>query len=178
MATNMTMVKASTSAVLTLITPRGPDLSNTVSMQVSAPVGTTDVRFSLNGIQVSELTNQYAVDTKTTPIWKTFFDTSWFPPGQYQIRGLAYAPEGVLTATLPVVLSRAQLPAGAAEGAAPPAAQTSYNDSQWATIVVPDSLGEVDRQWMMPNGLLGVYRRTFQIEQVKHSRRYFILSDS
>ena len=197
MAANMTVAKASTSAALTFITPRGVNLSNTVSMQVSAPMGTTEVRFFLNGIQLSELTNQYAVDTKTAPIWKTFFDASWFPPGQYQLRAVAYTPEGVFTATLPVVLSRAQLsngmksldgawrfasaaqlPAGAAEGAAPPAAQASYNDSQWATIVVPDSLGEVDRQWMKPNGLLGVYRRTFQIEQVKHSRRYFILSDS
>lgn len=177
--------------------PRKSSLSHIVFLSVHAPAGTKDVRFFLNDVQLSELTDQYARDTKSAPIWKTAFDASWFQPGDYLLKAVAQTATGEQIATKAVTLMRPsqpasiesldggwhfasadELPEGALAGENPPAAATEVNDAEWAKIVVPDSLGAVDRKWMRPEGLLGVYRRTFTLNHLERSRQYYLLSSS
>lgn len=184
-------------AGLFFTSPHSSHLSHTVYLSVHAPAGTENVRFFLNNVQLSELTNQYAQDTHAAPIWKTAFDASWFPPGHYLLRALAQTPSGTISTTKAVILSRASLSAStesldgawrfasadelapnATAGAQPLAVMPDFNDSAWATLVVPDSLGAVDQKWMRPHGLLGIYRRSFLLHSLLTDQQYYLVSDS
>ncbi|MGK5740176.1 glycoside hydrolase family 2 TIM barrel-domain containing protein [Micromonospora sp. URMC 103] len=163
--------------------PVGRQLSGTVDLEVEAPPGTTAVRFYLDDVQLSELTDVYARQTKTPPVWATATDATWFPNGAHDLRAEADTPQGTRTVTKPVVTvspppgpgiqrltggwrftAAADLPAGALDGAVPPAVRPEHASGDWPLIVVPDSFGAVRAQWNDDNGVLGVYRRTVDLD--------------
>src|SRR5882762_4723662 len=133
------------SSQLTFVSPSQSQLSGLVDLRVNAPADTTAVRFFLDEIQLSELTNTYAVETKTAPLWLTATDAGWFGPGAHTLRAEADTPAGLLQAQLPVTTSApapppgvtsltggwhlataSELPTGALVGDTPPAAQPGY----------------------------------------------------
>ncbi|MDZ5441660.1 glycoside hydrolase family 2 TIM barrel-domain containing protein [Micromonospora sp. 4G57] len=158
-------------------------LGGTVDLEVDAPPDTTAVRFYLDDVQLSELTDVYARQTRTTPVWATATDAAWFPTGSHTLKAEADTPSGTLTATKRVVTeappagpgvqhldggwqfaTAAELPEGALAGTVPPAVRPEYDTGAWPTIVVPDSFGAVRAKWNDDNGVVGVYRRTVDLD--------------
>lgn len=167
---------------LDFLKPTAADIEGTTDLAVDAPAGTTAVRFFLDDVRLSELTDLYAKQTGTTPVWATATDVGWFPAGPHTLRAEADTPAGTVTATKQVVTdgpaaekgvlplnggwrfaTAGDLPAGALDGASPPAVAPGYDTGAWPDIVVPDSLGAVQAKWNDDNGLLGVYRRTVDL---------------
>lgn len=172
-----------TEGALRFTAPSGGKLSGTVDLEVAAPPGTTAVRFYLDDVQLSELTDLYARQTKTAPIWATATDATWFPNGAHDLRAEADTPSGTLTVTERVVTTSpppgpgiarltggwrfataSDLPDGALDGAVPPAVRPEHETGDWPLIVVPDSFGAVRASWNDDNGVLGVYRRTIDLD--------------
>lgn len=168
---------------LRFTSPRSDELSGTVDLAVSAPAGTTAVRFFVDDIRVSELTDQYAEQTQRAPDWSTATDAGWFEPGDHVLKAEADTPEGVLVATREVRTVRAALPDGtrslnggwevaaaadlpedALVGDAPKAVQPGFAAGRWRSIVVPDSLGAAVSEWNSSGGMLAVYRREVSID--------------
>ncbi len=188
---------ASAPGGLRFVAPTSRTLAGTTDLKVDAPAGTTAVRFFLDGIALSELTDLYARQTHTDPVWMTATDAGWFPPGAHTLRAEADTPTGTLSTAMPVVTSAppdgpgiasldggwrfstaADLPSGDLDGAVPPAVQPSYDASGWPSIVVPDSFGAVKARWNDDNGLLGVYRRTVDLEAPDAGERTALVFES
>lgn len=168
---------------LRITAPRSGQLSGTVDLAVSAPPGTTAVRYFVDDIRVSELTDEYARQTQREPDWSTATDAAWFEPGDHVLRAEADTPDGVLVATKEVHTERPALPSGtrslnggwdvaaagdlpddALAGDAPQAVQPGYTAGRWHSIVVPDSLGAVVAEWNTSRGMVAVYRREITID--------------
>ncbi len=167
---------------LRFIEPTATHISGTTDLAVDAPAGTTAVRFFLDDVRLSELTDLYAKQTETTPKWLTATDAGWFPAGDHTLRAEADTPAGTRSVSMHVVTTgpaakpgempltgawrfatAAELPAGALDGARPPAVAPDYDADAWPDIVVPDSFGAVRAKWNDAAGLLGVYRRTVDL---------------
>ena len=169
-----------------------------LDLQVEAPEGTQAVRFYMDDIQVCELTDLYAKATKTKPAWKTLMNAGWFEPGQHRLRIIGDAPHGtvliedrkLMTGRLSnpdnqILLTGAwefasqdELPAGAAEGEIPVAVGIGYNDGTWTTVMVPNSLGYVAKRWNKFEGILGVYRRTLEIDSIDSGEQFAIVLEA
>lgn len=182
---------------LAFVQPSGTHLSGTTDLEVNAPDGTTAVRFFLDDVQMSEVTDLYARQTKTAPSWKTATDVGWFPPGAHVLRAEADTSAGVQSATRKVITgaesqapgvmnlngewrftSASDLPQGAAVGERPPASQAGFDAGSWPKVVVPDSFGAVRNQWNDDAGLLGVYRRTVDLDQPAAGERTALVFES
>lgn len=169
--------------VLAFIQPTNNKLSGVVDLEVEVPEGTTAVRFYMDGVQLSELTDLYAEQTETEPVWKTATDAGWFEPGEHVLRAEADTPSGTVSAERPATTQRPQpprgrlpinggwgfaaqedLPVGAAEGEKPAATQPGFEGGNWTRVMVPNSLGAVDDRWNDHEGILGVYRKTVDLE--------------
>lgn len=182
---------------LEFVLPVGDQMTGTTDLRVRAPRDTTAVRFFLDDVQLSEITDLYAKQTKTAPQWKTATDAGWFSGGAHTLRAEAVTPTGTLTTTKRVV-TRAEpseagtvnlnggwrftpardLPDGDTAGDVPPVASPSYDDRSWPRIVVPDSWGAVRDAWNDDAGLLGVYRRTFRLDAPTAGERTALVFDS
>ncbi len=188
---------ASAAGTLRFVAPTSRDLTGTTDLQVDAPDGTTAVRFFLDGIQLSELTDLYARQTHSAPVWMTATDAGWFAQGAHTLRAEADTATGAVVATEQVVThapasgpgvtpldgawhftTAGDLPPGDLDGASPPEVQSGYDDSAWPTIVVPDSFGAVRARWNVDSGLLGVYRRTVSIDRPDPLQRTALVFDS
>lgn len=182
---------------LRFLHPTAAQLSGTVDLAVDAPAGTTAVRFFLDDVRVSELTDLYAKRTGAAPVWSTATDAAWYPPGGHTLRAEADTPSGTLTETLHVVTARpapergtlplnggwrfataGELPAGALDGTSPTATSPGYDAAAWPDIVVPDSFGAVADKWNDDAGLLGVYRRTVDLAPPRTGERTALVFES
>jgi len=176
--------------------PSRPQIEGTVDLEVVAPADTTSVRFYLDGIQLSELTNEYAVVTKNTPIWHTVFAAEWFSAGVHELSAIAITPRGTIFTSMHVTLlahltplsgsldgawrfaPADELSLGAMDSAMPSVAAPTFDDEAWKKIVVPDSLDAVDHSWMRTAGLLGTYRRTFSMSPDALKEEVYLRSES
>lgn len=169
-------------APLAFTAPTGTDLHGTVDLEVRAPADTTAVRFFVDDIQLSEITDVYAKETKTPPVWRTATDAGWFTPGRHTLRAVADRPSGPSTVTKSIVTEQpasppgvtplnggwhfsraADLPAADLDGDSPPVTQPGYDDAAWTNVIVPDSYGAVEDSWNDDNGQVVVYRRTVDV---------------
>lgn len=92
--------------------PPNNKLSGLVDLEVKAQEGTTAVRFYMDGTQLSELTDLYATQTKTEPVWKTATDADWFAPGKHVLRAEADTPSGTVSTERSVTTRREKRPGG------------------------------------------------------------------
>lgn len=164
---------------LRLIEPAAAKVQGTFDVRLDAPFDTTSMRFYVDGVQTSELTNSYAVATKTPAVWHTVISTSWFPAGWHTLRVVATTDRGELDVSRRVEFttgsaadsldggwrfaSADDLPLGAMESDHPAVAAVSYRDDAWRRVLAPNSIDAVDPHWMREQGLLGTYRRTFSV---------------
>lgn len=168
------MMHGQTAADLRFTAPMQSRLQGTVDLEVTAPTDTTAVRFFLDGTQLSELTDDYAVATKTAPIWHTVMATEYFAPGPHELSAVATTTGGAVRTSMRVDFAgtvsatsinldggwrfsaAADLPLGSMEGPSPRIAAPGFDDRSWTSVVVPNSLDAVDKRWMSSTGLLGV----------------------
>lgn len=182
---------------LRFLKPTAAHLAGTIDLAVDAPAGTTAVRFYLDQVQLSELTDIYAKQTGAKPVWSTATDVGWFPAGAHTLRAEADTAAGKVTTTKHVVTAgqtagqgvlplnggwrfatAGELPGGALDGTSPPAVKPDYDAGAWPTIVVPDSFGAVKAKWNDDNGLLGVYRRTVDLDRPAPGERTALVFES
>lgn len=182
---------------LEFIQPTNNRLSGVADLEVEAPEGTTAVRFYVDDVRLSELTDLYAEQTKTEPVWKTATDAGWFEPGEHVLRAEADTPSGTVSAERSVTTQRPQpprgrlsitggwgfaaeedLPAGSAEGEKPAATQPGFEGGNWTRVMVPNSLGAVDERWNGYEGILGVYRKTVDLDAPESGERTAISLES
>jgi hypothetical protein len=175
---------------LTFDQPTATNLSGTVDLEVTAPPGTRAVRFFLDDVRLSEVTDLYARQTKTAPQWRTATDVGWFPSGSHTLRAEAVTDHGTLTATKRVTTHAQDTAAGVTDlngswrfrpardvpdadtsGDVPEVASASYDDSDWDQVVVPDSWGAVRDSWNDDSGLVGIYRRTIDLDSPADGER-------
>jgi beta-glucuronidase len=173
---------APSSGHLAFVSPQPGRLTGTVDVQVQAPVGTTAVRFSVDDVALSEITDTYFTETGLSPVWRTATDASYFPPGRHVLRAEADTPSGTVSAAETVTTTRppssdgrtsldggwhfaraADLPAGDLDAAVPPEVQPGYDDSALADVVVPDSFGAVRDAWNDDAGAQVLYRRAVDL---------------
>lgn len=157
--------------------PQGPS-GELLVLEAAPPAGTKAVRFFIDDMQVSELTDLYAVKTNTQPVWKTMIDPAWLEAGPHTLRIEADTAQGTQVIDKKTIQGKGnhsdrkisltgawefaaekELPAGALEGATPAAAQPGYASGTWTKIFVPNSTGAVSEKWNQYEGILGVYRR-------------------
>lgn len=87
--------------------PQSSQLQGLVDLDLKAPVDTTSVTLFLDATRLSELSNEYAVETKTAPIWHTVLDTSYFSNGAHTLRAVAITSRGETQASMTVDLHNA-----------------------------------------------------------------------
>lgn len=110
------------------------------------------------------MTDLYATQTKTEPVWKAATDAGWFEPGEHVLHAEVDTPGGTVSLTGSWSFASAtELPAGAA-GLLPSAAPAGSSGKDWTTVMVPDSLGVVDDRWNDHEGVLGTYHKTIQFD--------------
>jgi beta-glucuronidase len=167
-------------------------------LNAEPPAGTTAIRYYIDGVQVCELTNLYALQTLTKPVWRTAVGSEWFKAGSRKFRIEADTPAGTLTLkddfifvaerqpegnTMPLsggwrFAVAGDLPEGVLEGAAPRAAASGFDDTKWPVILVPNSLGYVNKKWNQPDGVLGIYRRTVTLDPAGKDEQVSIVLQS
>ena len=175
--------------------PAGGQLQGLVDMELTAPADTTTVRLFLDGTRLTELTDEYAVATKATPVWHTVFDTDYFQNGPHTLRAVAVTTRGTIQTSEVVDIHNAafkdesldgtwrfatsdDFPIGTLEGSKPAATSSGWNDGDWSKIVVPNSLDVLDEKWSRSSGLLGEYRRTFLVKSQTAAKELYLHSDS
>lgn len=169
--------------------------ANAITLSANPPEGTKTVRFFIDGMQVSTLTDLYAVKTNTKPVWQTMIDPAWLGAGEHSLRVEAETANGTRTIETKKIqgaknqyadniksltgawqfASVNDLPAGALEGALPPATHPRYKAGKWSDIFVPNSLGTVNEEWNNYEGILGVYRRKADISIKKNEQLSIVL---
>ena len=177
----------------------GPFDSSSASLlhlKASAPEGTTAVRFFIDGMLVSELTDQYSKKMNIKPVWNTVTDPAWFSEGAHELRIEADTKDGTKTietksingtrkqSSQKISLTGAwqfaemsELPANALEGEIPDAVKPGYNGGAWTKILVPNSLGCVNKKWNVYEGILGIYRRSVHLS-IRNKEQIFIVLHS
>ncbi|SDI35303.1 beta-glucuronidase [Actinokineospora alba] len=188
------LVPASAQAsTVAFISPTVSSLSGTVDLEVTAPPGTTSVRFSVDGTAVAEVTGQYATATGSAPIWRTATDAGWFTAGSHTLRADAITPSGTVTATKAVTTTRpadppgttsldgtwafateAELAAGALDGTRPAAAQPGFDESRLSPVLVPSSYGAVRSKWDAAQGNRVLYRRSIDLAPAAGLRTHLV----
>ncbi|MGH3490142.1 MAG: glycoside hydrolase family 2 TIM barrel-domain containing protein [Actinopolymorphaceae bacterium] len=182
---------------LRFVSPTTDRLRALVDLEVAAPTGTTAVRFSVDDVQLAELTDLYATRTQTEPVWRTATDVGWLRPGTHVVRAEADTPNGVVRVEREVMTSweppgkgispltggwrfasESELPDGDLAGATPPAVKPGYRDRDFATVMVPNSLGAVADRYNDWNGLLGVYRRVVKLDEPAAGEQTAIVLES
>jgi len=169
-----------------------------MTLQTDAPTTTTEVRFYIDDILVSELTNEYAVATKTKPVWQTVVDPAWLPAGNHQLRIDAVSPAGIKTLSKkPVTIAAAASPSyrtplsgawqytdltekatGSTEETAKDFFAGGMTGLEWTTVLVPHSLGTLNKKWNRFEGSIGAYRRTINIPAIKNNEQLAIILES
>lgn len=170
---------------VTFLSPTTSSPTGTVDLEVTAPAGTTAVRFSVDGTAVAEITDQYATATGSTARWRTATDASWLPPGDHTLRADAVTPAGTVTGTKAITTTRpadppgtttldgawsfateSELPAGALDG---PATRPDFS-APLTTVLVPSSYGAVRAKWNAGTRVL--YRRTTDLAAAQGKRTH------
>lgn len=169
--------------LVTLFTEVTAQSKQLLSLVATPPEGTNSVKFFIDDMQYSELTDLYAVKTKTKAIWKTVIDPSWLDKGMHTLRIEATTPSGIKTIETkniqgtkdqsdPNKISLTgewnfaemnELPANALEGKVPAAVLPGYKEGTWKKIFVPNSLGAVSEKWNKYEGILGIYKRNVDL---------------
>lgn len=178
----------------------GPDPSGAELWRLDAdpPEGTRAVRYFVDEMQVSELTDLYGRQTGLKPSWETFTDPGWLGAGRHEFRIEADTPDGTKTigrrkirvSQEPVPPGRIRLggkwkfaaagdlPEGAAEGGLPSAVAPGFSAGRWKDILVPGSLGYTSQKWNIDQGILGVYRRTVSLKAPADGERVILVFPS
>ncbi|MDR0792307.1 MAG: hypothetical protein LBE82_03290 [Chitinophagaceae bacterium] len=174
------------------------ELSSLLILDTEAPLNTTAVRYYIDNILVSELTNEYGKATMTKSLWKTVVDPAWFDSGERKLRAEGDTPHGTITLKEEMIIipekkqskdsisltgawqfaDAADLPSGFAESEQPKAASLGFDTSKWATVLVPNSLGYVNKKWNRYEGILGIYRRNIFLETLKENEQLSIVLQS
>lgn len=168
--------------------PGSATVRGTTDIEVTAPYDTRTVRFSVDGVALSEMTRKYADGTGRDALWRVAAEADWLPRGTRTLRAEAVTGQGTLVAEQRIRVGRSaharqaaaqrpagsrslngawrfavedELPDGALEGGTPPAARTDFDESDMTRIQVPSSFGAVREKWNAHEGHLSAYRRTF-----------------
>ena len=164
-------------------------------LQANPPEGTTAVRFFIDGMLVSELTDLYATKMNIKPVWNTVTDPAWLEEGSHELRIEADTKEGTKTietkrirgtqkqnTSQKISLTGAwqfaemsELPENALEGKTPAAVKPGYNGEAWTKIFVPNSLGAVNKKWNVYEGILGIYRKKVNLSLNKEEQIFIVL---
>ena len=166
-------------------------------LQANPPEGTTAVRFFIDGMLVSELTDLYASKMNIKPVWNTVTDPAWFSEGNHELRVEADTKEGTKTietktiqgtqikSTSKISLTgewqfaeSSDLTLNALEGETPAAVNTRYNGGAWTKILVPGSLGALNKKWNVYEGILGIYKKVINISVKNKDEQLFIVLQS
>ena len=113
---------------------------NLLALNANAPAGTKSVRFTIDNMQVAELTDEYGIKTNTKPVWKTVIDPAWLDKGEHVLKIEAITAQGAQTLETRKIqgtkrntmsslsltgawdfAEASELPGGALEGDLPPA---------------------------------------------------------
>ncbi|MGW4897805.1 glycoside hydrolase family 2 protein [Kitasatospora sp. NPDC004240] len=178
---------------VSFVSPAAGTLTGTVDIEVDAPPTTTAVRFSMDGIAFSELTDRYAKSQKAAPVWRTATDAAWFPPGAHTLTAEAVTPSGTVTATRSVTTVRpadpagittlngswrfavdSELASGALDGTAPPAVQPGFDEAPTTAVLVPGTFGTVRDEWNAEAGHRAVYRKQVDLGTKGAQRVQFV----
>lgn len=155
-----------------------------ITLDTNPPKGTKSVRYFIDDIRISELTDEYAKQTNTEPIWKTVVDPTWFESGERTLSIEAENYSGAISVEKKKIYIPAReqnkstislsgawkfaeasdLTKGVMDGQSPEVTQMNFDDDDWATVLVPNSLGCVNQKWNNPNGILGVYRKQIELK--------------
>ena len=165
-----------------------------LELNASAPNGTKAVRYYIDNVRVSELTDLYATQTNTKPVWKTVIDPQWFEAGVHELRIEADTHQGnVILEKRKISVDKKNSPknrislTGAwdfaemgknAEGEKPNAVQPGFKEGNWTSVMVPNSLGYLDKKWNTKNGLIGVYRRNLEINEIAKDEQFAIVLEA
>lgn len=169
-----------------------------LELNANAPEGTTAVRFFIDDVRVSELTNLYALQTGTKAVWNTLIDPQWFEPGEHDLRveadtyagGVILESRKITIAAKEIDENKTYLTGGwefaemgsidgePAEGDHPVAVQPGFSEGVWHKVMVPNSLGYINDEWNSNKGLIGVYRRTINLDEVNKGKQYDIILES
>jgi hypothetical protein len=164
-----------------------------ITLNATPPAGTKAVRYFIDDMQFSEITDLYAVKTNTTPVWKTLLDPNWLTAGEHTLRIEADTDNGKQIIETKKIkgthINTAQklslngewsfaeasdLPAGVLEGTTPTAVQPGYTQGTWTKVFVPNSIGAVSNKWNIYEGILGMYRRNVNISNLTKGEQLFI----
>lgn len=99
------------------LSPADSTLRGLTDLEIAVPPDTISVRFFLDDTRLSELTNDYAVATKTLPVWHTVFDADYFPQGTHELRAEASTQRGTVQVSISVRLQGVNTPSGSLNGA-------------------------------------------------------------
>ncbi|HEX2628054.1 MAG TPA: glycoside hydrolase family 2 TIM barrel-domain containing protein [Chitinophagaceae bacterium] len=163
------------------------------------PTGTiSNARFTIDGMLVAELTDDYAVKTNTTKYtsWKTVIDPQWLDKGEHTLRIEGTSSNGApqiktikIQGTKQNTANRislcgewafaeeSELPAGSLDGETPKAVRAGFREGKWTNVLVPNSLGALNAKWNKYEGILGIYKKDLMIES-KPNEQIFLLLES
>ncbi|GIG62877.1 hypothetical protein Lfu02_72490 [Longispora fulva] len=178
--------------------PTSSTLSGLTDIEVTAPAGTTAVRFTLGGLAFAELTDLYSKGTGLAPVWRTATDAAWFPSGAQVLKAEADTPSGLVktemnvTVTAPpappagrIVLNGAwmaakesELPSGALTGTSPSGCQPNFSETAMTSAVVPGALGAIRAKWNVHAGQVALYRKKVTLAAPTTGQRTLITFES
>lgn len=163
-------------------------------LSADPPADTKSVRFLIDEMQVSELTNLYAQKTNTVPVWKTVIDPQWLDKGEHILRIEATTANGIKTLETKKIegtkqntsnrvsltgewkfAEMSELPAGALEENLAITVRPGYNKGHWTKVFVPNSIGAVSDKWNKYEGILGMYRKQVNIDRKKDEQVAILL---
>ncbi len=153
-----------------------------IYLTANPPQGTSSVQFLIDGIQYSELTDLYAQETRTTPVWKTCIDPQWLDAGSHNVQVIAIVNgiqkkieerviQGLkiiqpnklsLTGGWDFVSSKVISPA-VFESEHPEILKENFEKSKWTKVFVPNSMGTTNSKWNDYEGIIAAYKKTFNI---------------
>lgn len=151
-------------------------------LQANPPEGTTAVRFFIDEMLVSELTDLYATKMNIKPVWNMVTDPEWYDEGSHELRIEGDTNEGTKTIETKTIqgtqkqsaskigltgawlfAEMSELPSNVLEGENPEAVKPGYNGGKWTKILVPNSLGAVNKKWNVYEGILGIYKKEINL---------------
>jgi len=172
--------------------------SELLHLDANPPRGTKAVRYYLDDIRISELTNVYAGQTNSKAVWKTAVDPAWFAPGKYTLKIEAETLSGIIELERKdiVIIHTAntghshsltgawkicvgdKLKSNMLTGTTPEAVQPGFDDRNWDTVLVPNSIGCLNQKWNDPNGTIAVYRKSFEFNSPQENEQISITLES